>query len=541
MGGADAVDRSRPGAPPSALAVSRRRRWCVAFVVVGGLISAWVLATPVFASPDEPSHLVHAIGVAHGEWLGHRFRPGHGEQPPVRGIRKAALFVTVPRVYRDGAKISCLAFKPDVTASCLDLKSSNGSAPAVTYTGRYFPAYYLAVGSVSWVTSAGAHQVYLMRLIGALVSAALLASAILTVLEAAPSPLALTGLALAVTPMTLFIAASINPNGLEIAAAVGVWVHGTAIVTGRLPLVGERLITRLGVAATVLALNRPTSLLWLALIGAVLLVCAGRRTIGELVRRRSVRWWGAALSVAVALQLGWSVWAGAFRPSQTFTGYPVSATASEFARTTVGQGYGLLRQMIGVFGWADTPAPTLTLVLWLFGLGALVGVAIVVAPRLLRALAATVVLVVVVPIAVQASYVHDIGYVWQGRYSLPLAAGVPILAGMGIALGQDRWPDPRRVAVPIVTGLAVAQFLAFAQALRRYTVGANGTIWFPWNAQWQPPVPILVLLVGFAGILAVASALVVRTGAEPVVAGRDPGRGDRAGQSVDDAPESTSR
>jgi hypothetical protein len=353
-----------------------------------------------------------------------------------------------------------------------------------------------------------------MRLIGALLSAALIASAVVTILEMTPSPLALIGLALALTPMALFTAASINPNGLEIAAAIGIWVHGAAIATGRLPMVGKRLVTRLGIASVVLALNRPTSLLWLGVIGVLLMICAGRQTVNDLLHHTAARLWAAALSIAIVLQLGWSLGAGAFKASQTFVGRPVSATTSEFLRTTVGQSYDLLRQMVGNFGWLDTPAPAVTLLLWLFGLGAVVGITILVAPRLLRTIAATVILVVVVPVAIQASYVHTIGFQWQGRYSLPLAVGVPILAGFGLGLAGHRVPRSRRLVILIVAGLAVAQFFAFAQALRRYTVGSNGTVWFPRSAHWGPPVPSLVLLFGVLGLLSVTSVLLVRVGAE---------------------------
>jgi hypothetical protein len=474
-------------------------------------MSAWALATPIFASPDEPAHTIHAIGVAHGEWLGKPFRRGHGLPAAMDAeASKATVIVNVSSVYQDWAGINCLAFNPGVPANCLHLDPSRGNGPALTYTARYFPAYYLAVGSVTWVTSAGARQIYLMRLVSVLLSAVLIASAAVTILEATPSPWALLGLAVALTPMTIFLAASINPNGLEIAAAIGVWVHGAAIVTGRLPVVGERLITRLGIASIVLALNRPTSLLWLGLIGILLIICAGRETITELLRHTAARLWAVGLSIATALQLSWSAWAGGFSPSKTFTGAPVSVTRDQYLRTTIGASYELLHQMIGVFGWLDTPAPAVTFLLWLLGLGALVAIAMLVAPRLLRALAATVILVIVVPVGVQATYVHTIGFEWQGRYTLPLAVGVPILAGLGTALAYQRIPSSRRLTIAIVAGLSIAQFFAFGQALRRYSVGANGTIWFPWSAQWQPPVPILVLLVGFAVLLAVASVLLVR-------------------------------
>jgi hypothetical protein len=224
---------------------------------------------------------------------------------------------------------------------------------------------------------------------------------------------------------------------LEIAAAIAVWVHGAAIATGRLPVVGTRLITRLGVASIVLAMNRPTSLLWLGLIGVLLLISAGRETISELLRHTASRLWAVGLAIAIALQVSWSAWADAFNVSKTFVGGPVNVTRAQYFRTTIGNSYQLLREMIGLFGWLDTYAPALTYLLWFLGIAALIAVALLVAPRLLRTLAATVILVIAVPIVVEATYVHTIGFQWQGRYTLPLAVGVPILAGLGIGLARD--------------------------------------------------------------------------------------------------------
>jgi hypothetical protein len=521
--GVDSLPSTGAGAPSALAGPARRRCWWASFALVAGLMAAWALATPIFASPDEPAHTIHAIGVAHGVWLGRAFAPGHGPLHADAEAARVGLSVDVSSVYQHAANIHCLAGHPGVTANCLRLDPSRGNRPAITYTARYFPAYYLAVGSVSWVTSPGAHQIYVMRLLSVVLSAALIASAVVTILEATPSPWALIGLAVALTPMALFVAASINPNGLEIAAAIAVWVHGAAIATGRLPVVGTRLITRLGVASIVLAMNRPTSLLWLGLIGVLLLISAGRETISELLRHTASRLWAVGLAIAIALQVSWSAWADAFNVSKTFVGGPVNVTRAQYFRTTIGNSYQLLREMIGLFGWLDTYAPALTYLLWFLGIAALIAVALLVAPRLLRTLAATVILVIAVPIVVEATYVHTIGFQWQGRYTLPLAVGVPILAGLGIGLARDHISSSRRVTIVIVAGLAIAQFFAFAQALRRYMVGSDGAIWYPWSAKWHPVVPALGLLVGFAALLVVASVLVIRAGRE-VATGEEGGR-----------------
>jgi hypothetical protein len=45
--------------------------------------------------------------------------------------------------------------------------------------------------------------------------------------------------------------------------------------------------------------------------------------------------------------------------------------------------------------------------------------------------------------------------------------------------------------------LGAGHVLAYAQNLRRYTVGATGTIWFWTQEEWSPPVSSLLLVLGF--------------------------------------------
>jgi hypothetical protein len=159
----------------------------------------------------------------------------------------------------------------------------------------------------------------------------------------------------------------------------------------------------------------------------------------------------------------------------------------------------MLHQMVGVFGWLDTRVPGATFFFWLLALGGLAALALAFASArfawsLLAAAAATVVL----PVLVEAFGAREAGYIWQGRYSLPLAVGVPLLAGIGIGGAEAARGLGRRVPMILAVGLAAGQVLAFAQGLRRYAVGADGPVWFFGDARWEPPVPspLLILLYG---------------------------------------------
>src|ERR1019366_3671622 len=81
------------------------------------------------------------------------------------------------------------------------------------------------------------------------------------------------GILLAVTPMALYSAAVVNPSGLEICAGGCLWGSGVVLVI-------------VAVSAAVVALSRPFSPLWLAVVAACLIATSGIRPAVELLRRR---------------------------------------------------------------------------------------------------------------------------------------------------------------------------------------------------------------------------------------------------------------
>jgi hypothetical protein len=154
--------------------------------------------------------------------------------------------------------------------------------------------------------------------------------------------------------------------------------------------------------------------------------------------------------------------------------------------------------MVGVFGWQDTPAPAVTFVIWTAVLGILVALSVSLTNRRMAvAIVALLGLVVVVPAVLEFIEARRFGFGWQGRYTLPLAVGVPILCGFALAREPARVLDRGRLRVLFAVAFVVAHFLAFWQNLRRYTVGYDGPLMFWWDPDWSPPFPALLLLVVF--------------------------------------------
>src|SRR5205823_737204 len=90
----------------------------------------------------------------------------------------------------------------------------------------------------------------------------------------------------------------------------------------------------------------------------------------------------------------------------------------------------LVLEMVGVFGWLDTPSPPFTYLVWGAVVGALALAGLAGSGRrsatlMVGVIAAT----LLVPMALEALTANRFGFGWQGRYTLPLAIGVPVLAG----------------------------------------------------------------------------------------------------------------
>ncbi|HEY3725272.1 MAG TPA: DUF2142 domain-containing protein [Acidimicrobiia bacterium] len=474
-------------------------RWWTSFAIFAALGLAWVLATPLFAAPDEPAHVVRAASVGRGQLLG-TTPPADQQVPP---IGDAATVVTAPGIYRSANRVACLAGHPNRPASCVAFHGSSAETHVQTYVGHHSPAYYAPVGFLSRVVSPGAGQVYLMRIIGMLAIAALLASALETLRRTVLPMWAGAGFAIALSPMVLFLGATVSPSGVEIGSAIAVWVHGSVLAKEADDRVDPKVVDRLGIAACVLVLSRALSPLWLAVLGLVLLILTSRSGLRALVHSRRVWIWAGVLAACTAAQLWWYAYG---HPLSYFVGTPVHGSGVALVRTSFGKSSEMLREMIGVFGWLETRAPAVTYLVWLLALGAIVALALAVASaRFVWALLAATAAAVVIPVLVEAAGAHEAGFIWQGRYSLPLAVGVPIIAGVGVGSSETASRLGRRLALVLVASLAVAQILAFTQAIRRYAVGAHGPLWFFGHGQWSPPGTAPVLIVGFA--LAIAAGL----------------------------------
>lgn len=469
---------------PGAGEWSGRHCWAVSFVLVSVLAGAWALATPLFAAPDEPAHVINAAAIVRGQLL----------PPEDGGIGR----VRIPAPYAQAHGVpQCYAFRSTVPASCAPaLTGPMTDAIADTTAGRYPPLYYALVGMPSLVAPPEL-AVYLMRLLGGMLSAGFLAGALSAAASARRPALLVVGVAVAVSPMVLFLASTVNPNSLEIAAAACLWVCGLVLAGRPRSTAVPGLVRGAGVSACVLVLTRTLSPLWLGCIGAVLLLVAGWPNVMKLSRRIDVRCWLVAIATTSAVAIGWVHYAGSNSFDTSTKKYPLTGPAA--FRASLDRTDWSLHQMVGLFGWVDTSASPLAYYLWFFAIGVLLLLGLAAArPNVRLALLGLCAASVLLPVALESRVAPYLGLVWQGRYTMPIAVGVPLIAAYALTQLPEPADDARvrtpadmlltRLCATVVAVLAIAHVTAFLSALRRYTVGAGLTHKLDlFSGPWQPP------------------------------------------------------
>ncbi|UUI74514.1 DUF2142 domain-containing protein [Cellulomonas chengniuliangii] len=461
------------------------------------LAASWVVANPLMASPDEPAHVVKAASVVRGQWIG----------PDAEGGSE----VEVPRFYRMvTAYPTCYMFQQDATGVCeIDVSAGPDIVePAVTPAGRYNPIYYLLVGTPSLVSNSDG-ALYAMRLLSAALCTFLLALGFRAAAETPRPSWAVLGAAAALTPMVVFLSATVNPAALEIAAAFALWSQLLTLLRHPDPaLIGSRMAW-IAVAAVLLVNSRGLSLPYCAVLVVAVVLMSRWSALVEILRSRSA-WPSFAVIVAGCVSaLAWVVGTNSLgsggattRPDLTF---------GVAARLTIADSNAYLTNMIGQFGWMDTNLPPWLHMAFAACAGSVVLLALATGTWRERAVLVGVVgTTFLLPVAIHSSQAVYLGIIWQGRYILPVAVGILVLAGHILV---DRMADaPCRVGAQLATvvGLALAgiQLVAFIENLHRYVNGEHGG-WFSVTSEsWLPPLP-LALVIGGAVLSSAAYAVLI--------------------------------
>ena len=375
----------------------------------------------------------------------------------------------------------CFAFKSWVPASCLHITPRPpGTAEVSTYTGRYPPLYYIAVGLPS-LLPLGSSTLIWMRLAGDLVIALFLTVGFVLLTRRARSWWALVGGSVAMTPLVLFIGAVVNPSGLEIASAFALWC--ALLDWARAAGVPDKpVVLWAAVSAVVLESTRGLSPAFLLVIVVICALLAGWPRMRMAAGRRNVRVAGAVVAGFGVVAVAWVAVAGSLRLLGKSNIRPGTSNWTIFGR--VFHRAFEFPGFVGNFGWLDTLPPPWVVRVWEVAAVALVvGVVVSRAWRALAVLFLVLIATIFIPAVGDLLQARTIGIVSQPRYILPIALGSALVAGSTI-----RWRGPwsRATALVLLVGLASAQVGAFVQTLQRYRTGIGPKV-VPGLPVWSPP------------------------------------------------------
>jgi hypothetical protein len=408
--------------------------WFAAFLLIA---AGWALVTPLDQVPDEADHVYRAAAVVRGEIFPRLVTYDHGtgatENVPVGLMRPA---------YPG----PCGRFPH---AWCSFASVPPGQVTVVSGEGRMFPFYYALVGWPSLV-SADRTGWYLMRLDNAVLCALMLATAAVVVMSLPRRPLVLAAaLLVGLTPDALSLTGAVNSSALETSAAVCYWAVLLALIH-RNSALSRRLLAFLAVTATaVLTLTREYDWLWAILAMALVLATAGADQRRSFLRSGVGRIMLLVIAASAAVT---ELWSFRFKAYQVFPMFPKPLSLAEALRHSVAMAPIQIRETLGYLSWDTVQPPALAAACWAL---AVIGV-VVIGFALSRRAGLTVIVglafVVGIPFVMTlAGSLHPMIGEWLGRYTLPLAAGVPLLA---ISRGRQAFAE-RKVVIALASAVLI--------------------------------------------------------------------------------------
>lgn len=504
-----AHDPTAPAPGPWGLRAGSARWVLLASYAALGL--AWVFSDPPFTGPDEAAQFLRAVGISDGALIG---APGHG--PPVSAVplqqeamASTSRAVIVPPGLSPDA-YSCELLEPAISAACTDNAPENPtSVRQFSYVGTYQPLPFLLPALVLRADGHAAGALRLARLATLAIWLALLAVTIWALWDESFGAPSLVGIILALTPMVVYLGASMSDSSTEIMASLAFFA-----VLVRLGRESEHRASRgiwvlAGVSGVLLALSRPLGPVWIAFDLAVSLALLGTRAAAARLARGGTIALASAIAVFVAIALN-RYWEATYEPHIVFTPLPGLDVLHAGAQDL----NSILGEFIGNFGYLNIPlSPTLEW-LWALATVVLLGLAVSVGRATARiAIAGSVLIAVAFPIYLFAASLRFTGFGLQGRYTLPIAVVIPIVAAEALRRGRARLPPALPPALLAVVALiaGAVQLIAWWTNARRYAVGAGGPTWFLGVAQWSPPIGWLV----WATVAVVASLLLAFFWIEP--------------------------
>ncbi len=481
---------------------SRSIFW-VAFALLAAFSTLWALASPVFSVPDENAHATKAIAQVRGQVIGYH----------VPGVKHTV--VDLPAGYSYSPQILCFAFHPDKPANCgVELGDSTGTPWFNTWVGAYNPLYYYAVGWPSLILD-GSTGIYAMRIVSGILCSLFVAWAFQAAMSVRRARWMPVGLAFAAAPMVVYLFGAVNPNGIEIAAALTLWTTLLRLLQqfdGRDPATVSTLPRRylwllVTLSAIALATARALGPLWLVVVVGLCFIAGGWLPVKKLFTTWTSYIWLGLVAAGSLFSIFWTLGGGSLSSQAEKSDAPlVGASFLQGFTYVLRNTPDFVQQAIGYFGWFDAPLPAYVYWLPVSAISLVLVLAFAVAGRRnFITLAAVTAAAIFVPAFLQGYSVTQTGIIWQGRYGLFLYLGVLIVSAVILS-----GPDGSRLAFlstrviwAAVCLIALYGTVAFFLVLLRYVVGTDVPVSTMWkDPAWQPPLgwPTLVVLYGLTSV-----------------------------------------
>lgn len=478
------------------------------------LTLAWVLGNPVGSAPDEGQHYLKALAVRAGEPAGDRVAqpPSASDTRKEAWVKRTARSVDVPAGLSPTG-LDCNAGNARRSAGCQEgVVPPPGPSTRLTTVGTAQPTTYLVPGILARFADNPVTAIQLGRLGSAALSLGMVWVAVALLWDRSLGGLSIVGLVAAVTPMVIFLTSSLTASGPEVAAGVCFFAALLRMTRGSTP--PPWLWVGLGVSGVLLAASRTLGPLWVAVDVVVVVAAHGLQRTWHVVRPAGSRafWASSAVVLAVTLSMGWEI---VVQPHGSLD----SVALRDTLRLSYGDLHRVLGELVGVFGSLDAVMPAYAYALWWVMLAVLCVAALWVGRWRQRvvmvALAAG---IIPLTLGIAALNLAQTGFGMQGRYVLPLAVGLPLLAGEVLVRcppGQrpvrSEHLSLERLLVPFALVAGGVQTVAWYANARRSAIGTDGSWWFISSSEWAPRTgwyPMLALAAlapAIALVLAVAS------------------------------------
>ena len=464
---------------------------------------AWIVGNPPAGAPDEWSHYLRAVSLGDGQLVG-RKPPGlegalvivGATRPPFldeQTYRNELAFVAsttrevklpagkTPGWFRCGQQND-----PFVPARCFnDAPPLDETKEWFNPTSAYQPFPYLAMAAISRIDASPDTLDRLMRGGKALMSLALVAAGFFVLWSPAARLVSLVGPLVAMTPMVVFLASTLNPSGLEIMSAVAFSCAMLRLTRSDSTDPSRSCWVLAAVSGAVLSLSRTQGPAWVILIlGLITMTDSTGRFFRMAVKQQRYSRPAAVALLAAAVMN--RVWEYSYGARLSFDPWPLATSLAQ----GIAQLPAVLREHVGVFNYLEVRMPLLAYGLWGALVVALLAVALLVGTRRQRMmLLITTAAALALPVFLVATTMRHTGFGLQGRYVLGFSVLAPMLAGEILVRRYEhlRSLDAERLFLPFALGTGFVQFVAWWANARRFAVGVRGPYWFFPSAEWSPP------------------------------------------------------